>query len=116
MTERWSIERYRRYTETGYDPGQVSAAVSPADLEQHAGDEPPAADAGKALDSRVCIKIHSRRRRAIDPDGLYSKAAIDGLREGGILADDSAKHVEAISYSQEKSEVEETVITLELVD
>jgi len=65
------------------------------------------------MDQRVCIHYHSKRRRAIDPDGLYSKASTDGLRQGGLLIDDSAKYVKEVSYSQEVSEDEETIITIE---
>ncbi len=67
---------------------------------------------GDKLDKRVCIHIHSRRRRLADPDGISAKAAIDGLAEGGILIDDSAKYVKEVSFSQEKSETEETVIDI----
>ena len=67
---------------------------------------------GDKLDKRVRIHIHSKRWRLADPDGVSCKAAIDGLAEGGIFVDDSAKYVEKVSFSQEKSETEETVIDI----
>jgi Holliday junction resolvase RusA-like endonuclease len=72
--------------------------------------------ARQKMDTRVRIAIHSRRRRLIDPDGCYAKAAIDGLAAGGLLVDDSAAYVESISYTQEKSEIEETIITVEEIE
>lgn len=86
------------------------AAVSVADLEPDTSDAASPEDARKEVDQKFRIHFHSRRRRAIDPDGLYSKAAIDGLREGSILIDDNADVVSAVSYSQERAEEEETVI------
>ena len=70
------------------------------------------ADQGQKVDTRFRIHFHSRRRRLTDPDGLYSKAALDGLVRGGILVDDSAKFVKEVSFSQEVSEREETIITV----
>lgn len=69
------------------------------------------------MDQKFRVTIHSRRRRLTDPDGVYAKAAIDGLTAGGILEDDSAKFVESVRYTQELAGTreEETVITLELV-
>lgn len=67
---------------------------------------------GDKLDKRVCIHIHSRRRRLADPDGISCKAAIDGLAKGGLFVDDSAKYVKEVSFSQEKSSQEETIIDI----
>ncbi len=67
---------------------------------------------GNKLDKRVCIHIHSKRRRLADPDGVSGKAAVDGLAEGGIFTDDSAKYIKEISFSQEKSKTEETIIDI----
>jgi len=51
------------------------------------------------MDQRVCIHVHSKRRRLTDPDGIYAKAVIDGLTSGGILLDDSAKFIKEVSNS-----------------
>jgi hypothetical protein len=92
--------------------GDNRVAVPVADLESDSSHAAKTADAGQKVDQKFRIHFHSRRRRFIDPDGLYSKSAIDGVREGGIFADDSAKYIEGISYSQELAEVEETVLTV----
>jgi len=64
----------------------------------------------EAPHSRFRINIHSRRGRLADSDGISAKAAIDGLVAGGILGDDSPAWVESVTYSQELSEIEETII------
>jgi Holliday junction resolvase RusA-like endonuclease len=48
-----------------------------------------------------------------DIDGLSIKAAIDGIVEAGILADDSPKQVKEIRNSQSKGKIEKTTITIE---
>jgi len=63
-------------------------------------------------DTPCRINVHSVRKRLADPDGISAKAAIDGLVRAAILADDSAKQITQISYSQEKGEPEETIITI----
>lgn len=92
------------------------APVPAAHVERHPVHAAQTKNARQGVDQKVCIRFHSKRRRLIDPDGLYSKAAIDGLTEGGLLIDDSAKNVASVSYSQEQSDVEETWITIETID
>ncbi len=68
------------------------------------------------MDQRFRVRFHSVRRRLTDPDGLYTKAALDGLTAGGVLVDDNASVIGEISYAQERAgpgEAEETIITLE---
>ena len=105
---RWTDEQYRAYVANHNHP-----ALSPADLERDAEHAAKAPNARQKVGERVRIHFHSKRRRSIDPDGLYAKAAIDGLTDGGILIDDSAAYVESVSYTQELSEIEETIITVE---
>ena len=105
---RWTDEQYKAYMDN-----QANPAVPSAHLERDPSHASKAANARQAVGEIVRIRFHSRRRRPIDPDGLYSKAAIDGLREGGILIDDSATYVESVSYTQERAQVEETVIVVE---
>ena len=64
---------------------------------------------------RVRIVLLSRRNRLCDADGISAKAAIDGLVHCGVLENDSPEFVESVSYSQEKSDIEETIITIEEV-
>lgn len=108
----WTEEQFAahmaRFKTEGNDRAAVQAAdVEPADV--HTG---KAADKAHGVHSRVRIAVHSRRRRLADPDGVSAKAVIDGLRAGGLIVDDSARYVEGVSYSQEKSKVEETVISV----
>ena len=65
---------------------------------------------GQEVHSRYCIKVHCRRRRLADPDGIDAKSAIDGLCRGGLLEDDSAEYVDVPTPTQEKAVYEETVI------
>jgi len=87
---------------------------STPDLESCLSDGNLAKEEVETFSSPVRIHIHSRRKRLTDADGVSAKAAIDGLVHGGLLEDDSAKFVQEVSYSQEKSsEEEETIITIE---
>jgi len=54
------------------------------------------------LDTRCRIKVHSKRTRLADPDGVSVKAVLDGIAKTDILEDDNAKCVKEISYTQEK--------------
>lgn len=49
-------------------------------------------------DSRVSIHVRSYRRLNCDPEGISVKAALDGVVERGILADDSSKQVKAVTF------------------
>ena len=92
------------------------ATDTTADVEQAVSDAPLGKEKGARFDSPVRIHIHSIRKRTADPDGISAKAAIDGIVKGGLLEDDSAKHVEAVTYSQEKGSEEKTLITVESAD
>ena len=65
------------------------------------------------FDTPVNIRVHSIRKRIVDPDGISAKAAIDGIVHTGILIDDTAKEIDQITYTQEKGKEEETIIVLE---
>lgn len=90
-------------------------ASTPANLEQADGYESLGAKKTTRFDAPVCVHVHSIRRRLADSDGVSAKAAIDGIVKAGILADDTAKHVKNVSYSQEKTKGEEKTI-IELID
>lgn len=64
------------------------------------------------MDKRFCINVHSKRKRLADSDGVSFKAALDGITKAGVFTDDSAKYIKKVSYTQETSEVEETIITI----
>ena len=79
--------------------------------------EPLAKEGGQGLDKRIfkkcIIRIHSRTNRLADADGRSVKAAIDGLREAGLLEDDNPKFVERVEQSQEiTKKAEETILDI----
>ena len=68
---------------------------------------------GERLDKRCSISVFSRTKRLADEDGRSSKAAIDGLREAGVLENDNPKFVKKVEQSQEiTTEDEETIIDI----
>ena len=89
-----------------------NTTVPVTDLEQIVSNAALATDEDETEDSRICIHVHSVRKRLTDADGISAKAAIDGLVNAGILADDSPEIVKQVTYSQEKGDPEETIITL----
>lgn len=58
------------------------------------------------------LHVHSVRHRLADSDGISAKAVIDGLVHAGVLPTDSAKVIKQVTYSQEKGDPEETIITI----
>ena len=108
---RWTESEYENYIARGRKAkAAVDAAVSIANVESSLDlpikKKAPSETAGP----RFRIHVHSKRHRLTDPDATCAKWAIDGLVQGGIIPDDSAKYIKEISYSQEKSATEETVI------
>ena len=92
------------------------STVSASDLEQDIIHAALSAHGFKTLDTPVNIRVISYRRLNHDPDGVSAKAVIDGIVQAGILADDSAKQVQSItfeSHQTEKGEEEKTVIEIE---
>ena len=88
----------------------VDAAFSLANLEPDSKPISKRPDESKNLCPRYRVHIHSRRHRLTDTDAICAKNAIDGLVRGGILKDDTAATVESLTFTQEKSETEETLI------
>ena len=87
-------------------------AIPIANMEQNTCYELLGAEEAQGLDTQCCIHIHSKRKRLADPDGISAKAVIDGLCKAGILADDSAKYIKSVTFSQEKADKEETIIEI----
>ena len=87
-----------------------------ANMEQASSHEPLAKNENSQFDKRVCITVHSFRKRLADPDGISAKAFIDGVVKGGILQDDSAKFVEEVRYKQYKSKEEKTILEITEVE
>lgn len=91
---------------------QNNPPVPTADLESDSSDAPLGKEKTPRSDSRISIHVHSIRKRLADADGISAKAVIDGLVLTGLLPDDSPQYVKEVTYSQEKGEPEETIITL----
>ena len=111
---RWTQEELTAYLRSF--KADAGVAVPIADLEQYPEHGLAKTHEDKEVHPRFRIHIHSKRRRLADPDGISSKAAIDGITKAGIIGDDSADWIESVSFSQEVSKVEETVIEVWQVD
>ena len=64
----------------------------------------------------VRIKVHSKRQRPADIDGLSAKWIIDSLVIGGIIENDDPTILREVTYTQEKVKSKdecETIITIE---
>lgn len=126
---RWTQEEYEQWLKQSLTPGEFiktrreqtnpaynRATVQVAHVESAHVHPSKAKNTNHGVYTLVRIHVHSKRRRLADPDGISAKAAIDGLRAGGLLIDDSARYVQEVSFSQEKSNVEETIITMEVLN
>lgn len=94
---------------------QNRVAIPTSNMEPNTGDESMGKEKTEGLDSRVNIHVISYRARNHDPDGISSKAVIDGIVRRGLLSDDSAKEVKKVSYEShicKKGEVEKTIIEI----
>ena len=87
-------------------------AVPSAVMESHTRDESVGAQKAPQMDPRCSIHFRQFRKRLCDSDGASGKAVIDGLQLCGILEDDSAVHVKEVTYSQEVSAEEYTIIEI----
>jgi hypothetical protein len=105
---RWTQEEYEAYIRGV--AAKDRAAVPVTDLESDSKHGPKTTNVDETVCPRFRLHVHSKRRRLTDPDGVSAKAAIDGLVKGGILRDDSAKYISAVTFSQELSKLDETII------
>jgi len=95
------------------------ASVRSTNLESNSSNAALSTHGFEALAARVNIRVISYRKLNHDPDGISAKAVIDGVVRAGILADDSTKQVQAVtfeSYKTEKGEEEKTVIEIEEIE
>jgi hypothetical protein len=83
-----------------------------SNVEQHTINVPKITDALKITDKGCSIHIHSIRKRLTDSDGICAKFAIDAIVLAGIIENDDPSIVKEVSYSQEKGEPEQTIITI----
>lgn len=92
-----------------------NTSVPAPNLESHVINPVKKKNETEEVVKKVCIHVHSKRKRLADIDGICAKHVIDGLVDGGILIDDSPKYVKEVTFSQEKrkkGEGEETVIEI----
>jgi len=100
-----------------HDHARNSSALSAANPQSGAGDEPVGTQTPSGLDRRCHLTVHSKRHRLTDPGGARCyKYVVDALVAAHILVDDSAKYIkEPVLSTQEKiptSEPEETILML----
>lgn len=109
-------EQYRNQAERQL---KNRAAVPSADMERAACSRQMVQKTDQAMDTCCRIRVHCRRHRLADPDGISVKAVLDGLVLAGILADDSTKQIiESPIITQEKiskNEPETTILTIEKI-
>lgn len=96
--------------------GNNTATFSLSDLESYISNGDMAKEKITPFSSPVSIHIHSKRKRLVDIDGISAKAIIDGIVHSGLLVDDSPAYVKEVSYSQETSSEEETIVTIEEIE
>jgi len=88
--------------------------VPTTDMEQNTRHESVGKKQTGKMDTRVNIHVISYRKAKHDPDGVSSKAAIDGLVHAGILRNDSTDEVKKVSqesflvktYEEERTEIQ----------
>lgn len=88
------------------------ASIPASNVESNSGDESVGKEEIKRFDSLVNIRVTSYRKRNHDPDGVSCKAVLDGIVRRGILADDSAKEVNEITFKSVISKEEKTIIEI----
>lgn len=81
--------------------GEVPGTAA-ADVEPHPVNEAAGAHGRKGAYSRCRITVRSFRARLADPDGICVKHAIDGLVLAGVIPDDNATVVRAVTVEQVK--------------
>lgn len=102
--ERWINEDYSYH----YEPQNSTENADDRHTDTDAHHQPDDGNARaqveqlQAFNSPVHISVTHYRARLCDPDNLNAKGVIDGLVEAGILQDDSAAHVKAITHDQIK--------------
>lgn len=86
--------------------------LPPTDMEPGLADALPRKTHPVQMDQRVCVRVHSKGRRLADTEGYCVKPVFDAFTKAGIWRDDSGRYIKEVSFSQEVSEVEETIIDI----
>ena len=88
------------------------AALSVANLESDIKHESVEEKQTLPFNSRVNIRVTSYRNRNHDPEGVSVKAVLDGLVRIGILAADSTKEGNEVTFKSIISKEEKTIIEI----
>lgn len=99
-------ERIAKISCTNCDPD------TSAYMESYLDDQFKKSNADQKTGKKYYLHIHSRRKRLCDPDGISAKAFIDGVVGSGLLPDDNSEWIEEITFTQEKSDIEETIMEI----
>lgn len=113
MSNRWTIEEYRRFQKTGNHPDR-GPALRTANMERGIGDEPEGSDESKAVHQRYRINVNRHSAKLCDPDNICSKWAIDALEQAHVIPEDSPEHISSVTFEQTlcKHGEEKTVISV----
>ena len=109
--DQWTAAERKILEQRGKSSNHPTLPVADAKHPRRAFSKPKAE--AQEVYSRYRIHIHHRSRRLADATGRSHKAAVDGIVRGGILRDDSPRHLEEIRETYEQAAVEETIITVE---
>jgi len=93
-----------------------NTTAAAADMESNFSHEPLGQEKITRFTSPVRCHIHSIRKRLADVDGISGKAILDGIVKTGLLKSDTTEQIVEVTYSQEKGETEETIITIETLN
>lgn len=99
ITTKWLLEHGYVLGPDGWYKGVAPAAPLPRALtEPHPKHGSQAKDSGEAPrpPSRYRVCITSFRCRLLDPDNLFVKWVVDGLRYSRVIPDDSPDHIELV--------------------
>jgi hypothetical protein len=87
-----------------------------AKLEPAARHEPVAAVCCAKVDSPVGLLVRTFRKRPCDVDNTSIKGFLDGIVAAGFLESDALSQVKEITYREQKSDRDETVMEFNLCD
>ncbi len=118
MPANWSEGDLRDYEERKKRWSSNNPTVPTTNMEQNTCYGGMGKEKVTRFNTQVSIRVHSKRRRLADSDGISAKAVIDGLVANGLFPDDTPKWVKEVRFTQEKVKmplIEETIIYIEEV-
>lgn len=94
-------------------PIESNDTTTNANVESDSGNAAFRADEVTTIPAPCCVTFTHTRKRLADPDGVSTKAVLDGFVQVGVLADDSAQQVTEVRHCQVKGRTEETEVLIE---